>query len=153
MIPSYYIRMFCAQINIGGAWKSIQWKQKQHSHRFISWYTHHRMSENIDHYVLSYTLQLDSSAANLQLAFSRPALPVPLTRLSAASAIFKSPSLRLLNAPPPGVLAPLIIDPDRERTFITSGLYRCIDQYHSRQAGEYTYNGYESSSSSCDQPL
>lgn len=46
----------------------------------------------------------------------------PLTWLKAASAFIKSPSLKLLNAPPPGVLAPLITEPDRERTFMTKGL-------------------------------
>ena len=47
---------------------------------------------------------------------------VPFTWLSAASAFSKSPSLKLLKAPPPGVLVPLMTDPERERTFMTNGL-------------------------------
>ena len=42
--------------------------------------------------------------------------------LSAASALRKSPSLRLLDHPPPGVLAPDMTEFVRERTFITRGL-------------------------------
>lgn len=46
----------------------------------------------------------------------------PFTCDSAASALRRSPSLRDLNGPPPGVLAPDMTDDARERTFITSGL-------------------------------
>ena len=47
---------------------------------------------------------------------------VPLTCDSAASALRRSPSLRDLNGPPPGVLAPDMTDEARERTFMTNGL-------------------------------
>jgi hypothetical protein len=46
----------------------------------------------------------------------------PFTCDRAASAFRRSPSLRDLNGPPPGVLAPDMTDDARERTFITSGL-------------------------------
>lgn len=51
---------------------------------------------------------------------------VPFTLLSASSARFKSPSLKAWNAPPPGVLAPLLIELARERTFMINGLNREI---------------------------
>ena len=51
---------------------------------------------------------------------------VPFTLLSASSARFKSPSLKAWNAPPPGVLVPLLIELARERTFMISGLNREI---------------------------
>lgn len=49
---------------------------------------------------------------------------VIFTWLNAASAFCKSLSLKLLNAPPPGVLTPECTDPARERTFMTNGLSR-----------------------------
>lgn len=48
----------------------------------------------------------------------------PFTWLSAASALRRSPSLKLFDLPPPGVLAPDITELARDRTFMTSGLKR-----------------------------
>ena len=46
------------------------------------------------------------------------------TELRAASALRRSFSLKLLERPPPGVLAPEYIELARERTFMTRGLKR-----------------------------